>query len=123
MRIIKVETIRYAALPNLLWVQLYSDDGLVGLGETFYLPAAVESIIHDVTAGFILNRDDCSPESVWDQVFSYCNFFGHAGAEMRALSAVDIALWDLLGQTDWPANLSASWWQAERNDSHLQYLR
>ena len=99
MRITKVETIRYAALPNLLWVQLYSDDGLVGLGETFYLPAAVESIIHDVTAAFILNQEDCSPESVWDQVFSYCNFFGHAGAEMRALSAVDIALWDLLGQS------------------------
>ncbi len=98
MRIAKVETIRHAALPNLLWVQLYSDDGLIGLGETFYLPAAVESVIHDVIAAFILNRDDCSPESVWDQVFSYCNFFGHAGAEMRALSAVDIALWDLLGQ-------------------------
>jgi galactonate dehydratase len=99
LRITKVETIRHAALPNLLWVQLYSDDGLVGLGETFYLPAAVESVVHDVVAAFILNRDDCSPESVWDQVFSYCNFFGHAGAEMRALSAVDIALWDLLGQS------------------------
>jgi galactonate dehydratase len=86
-------------LPNLLWVQLHSDDGLIGLGETFYLPAAVESVIHDVIAGFILNRDECSPESVWDEVFSYCNFFGHAGAEMRALSAVDIALWDLLGQS------------------------
>ena len=98
MRITKVETIRHGRLPNLLWVQLYSENGLVGLGETFYLPAAVESVIHDVIAAFLLNRADCSPESIWDQVFSYCNFFGHAGAEMRALSAVDIALWDLLGQ-------------------------
>lgn len=98
MRITKVETIRHGRLPNLLWVQLYAEDGLVGLGETFYLPTAVESIIHDVIAAFILNRANCSPERIWDQVFSYCNFFGHAGAEMRALSAVDIALWDLLGQ-------------------------
>jgi len=98
LRITKVETIRHARLPNLLWVHLYSDNGLVGLGETFYLPAAVDSVIHDVIAAFLLNRSDCSPECIWDQVFSYCNFFGHAGAEMRALSAVDIALWDLLGQ-------------------------
>ena len=67
MRITKVETIRDVALPNLLWVQLYSDDGLVGLGETFYLPAAVESVIHDVIAGLysqsrrLLSRERLGP--------------------------------------------------------------
>jgi galactonate dehydratase len=98
LRVIKIETIRHAGLPNLLWVQLYSEDGLIGLGETFYLPAAVEAVIHDAVAAFVLNQPDCHPEGIWDQVFSYCNFFGHAGAEMRALSAIDIALWDLIGQ-------------------------
>jgi galactonate dehydratase len=98
LRVTKVETIRHTRLPNLLWVQLHSEDGLIGLGETFYLPAAVESVIHDVIAAFVLDRSDCYPESIWEQVFSYCNFFGYAGAEMRALSAVDIALWDLMGQ-------------------------
>jgi galactonate dehydratase len=42
MRIVKVQTIRHTALPHLLWVQIHSDDGLVGLGETYYLPSAVE---------------------------------------------------------------------------------
>lgn len=98
MRIIKVETIRNADLLNVLWVQLHTEDGLIGLGETFYLPGAVEAVIHDLIASFVLGRSACEIESIWDQVFSYCNFFGYAGAEMRALSAIDIALWDLFGQ-------------------------
>lgn len=98
MRIVKVETIRNTDLPNSLWVQVHSEDGLVGLGETFYLPGAIEAVIHDLIATFVLGRSDCETESIWDQVFSYCNFFGYAGSEMRALSAIDIALWDLFGQ-------------------------
>ena len=98
MRIVKVETIRNAALPNVLWVQAHSEDGLIGLGETYYLPGAVEAVIHDVIATFVLGRSGYEIESIWDQVFSYCNFFGYAGTEMRALSALDIALWDVLGQ-------------------------
>src|SRR3984957_11353649 len=98
MRIVKIETIRHTALPNSLWVQIHSDDGKVGLGETFYLPGAVEAVVHDVIVEFVLGRSEYETESIWDEVFSYCNFFGYAGAEMRALSAIDIALWDLAGQ-------------------------
>jgi galactonate dehydratase len=98
MRIVKVQTIRHTALPHLLWVQIHSDDGLVGLGETYYLPSAVEAVIHDAFAEMVLGRSALDIESIWDGAFSYCNFFGHAGAEMRAISAIDIALWDLAGQ-------------------------
>lgn len=55
-------------------------------------------MIHDLIAAFVLGRSGFEIESIWDQVFSYCNFFGYAGVEMRALSALDIALWDALGQ-------------------------
>ncbi len=56
MRIVKVETIRNTALPNVLWVQVHTEDGLVGLGETYYLPGAVEAVIHDLIATFVLGR-------------------------------------------------------------------
>ena len=98
MKITQVETVRYPAQPNILWVRLYTDDGMVGLGETYYLPAAVESVVHDMIADFLLGESPFDRERIWDAVFSWANFFGYAGAEMRALSAVDIALWDLLGQ-------------------------
>ena len=98
MKIVKVETIRNQGFPHLLWVQIHSEDGLVGLGETYYLPTAVEAVIHDAFVNMILGRSALDIESIWDHGFSYCNFFGYAGAEMRAISAVDIALWDLAGQ-------------------------
>ena len=98
MQITRLETIRALDLPNLLWVRVHTADGLVGLGETFYLPAAVEAVVHDFAAPLLLGQSAFDRERHWQALFSYANFFGHAGAEMRAISAIDIALWDLLGK-------------------------
>ena len=98
MRITQVETLRYPAQPNILWVRLHTDNGLIGLGETYYLPGAVEAVIHEMIVDFLVGQSPFDRERIWDSVFSWANFFGYAGAEMRALSAVDIALWDLVGQ-------------------------
>ena len=98
MKIVRVETIRYQPQPNILWVRLHTDTGLIGLGETYYLPAACEAVVHDMIADFVLGQSPHDRESIWEQVFSWANFFGFAGAEMRALSAIDIALWDIVGQ-------------------------
>jgi galactonate dehydratase len=98
MKISKIETVTYTPQPNILWVRLYTDDGLIGLGETYYLPKATEAVVHNMIADFLLGQSPFDVERHWDDVFSWANFFGYAGAEMRALSAVDIALWDLIGQ-------------------------
>ena len=37
---------------HVLWVRLYTDNGLVGLGETWYLPQAVSAVIHDKLRAF-----------------------------------------------------------------------
>ena len=37
MKIVAVETIRVEEFPNLLWLQIRTDEGVVGLGETFFL--------------------------------------------------------------------------------------
>ncbi len=98
LKISKVETIRYNPQPNILWVRLHTDEGPIGLGETYYLPSAVEAIVHDLIADFLLGQSPFDIERHWDAIFSWTNFFGYAGAEMRGVSAVDIALWDLMGQ-------------------------
>jgi galactonate dehydratase len=86
------------ALPNNLWVRIHTDSGLVGLGETYYLPRAVASVVHDIYAPLLLDRDPLDIESHWQNMFALASFCGVMGAEMRALSAIDIALWDLAGQ-------------------------
>ena len=99
MKIIRLETIRAPELPNLIWVRMHTECGLVGLGETFYLPTAVESVVHDFAAPLLLGQSAFDRERHWQALFSCFHFFGHAGAEMRAISAIDIALWDLLGKS------------------------
>ena len=98
MRIVRLETIWFDAQPNTMWLRIHTDEGLVGLGETYYAPRAVSAIIHDVFAGLLLGRSAFDIENHWNNMFSTVNFFGFAGSEARAISAVDVALWDLLGQ-------------------------
>ena len=46
MKVIAIETIRHRRrVANLLWVQVLTDEGVTGLGETFYGPAAAEGHI------------------------------------------------------------------------------
>lgn len=99
MKITRLETIRSSEHPNLLWLRIHTDTGLTGLGETFYIPGAVEAVIHDFAAPLLLGQSAYDRERHWQGLFSYANFFGYAGAEMRAVSAIDIALWDLLGRS------------------------
>ena len=97
MKVTAIETIRLEEFPNLLWVQVHSDQGLTGLGETYFGPGAVEAQIHDFVAPYLLGRDPCAVERHAQHLLGYVGK-GGSGAEMRAASAVDIALWDLWGQ-------------------------
>ena len=57
MKITAIETIRMDERPNLLLVQVHTDQGLIGLGETSRGAAAVEAQIHDLVAPMLLNQD------------------------------------------------------------------
>jgi galactonate dehydratase len=94
-----IETVRWEAQPNLLWVRAHTSMGTIGLGETYYLPGAVERVVHDLAADLFLGEPAGAISQLWSAFFSCTNFFGFAGAEMRALSALDMALWDALGQS------------------------
>jgi len=98
MKINRLQTIWLDEYPNNLWLQIHTDEGLVGLGETYYVPRAIAAVIHDVFSKLLLGREIFDIENHWTNMYSTVSFFGFAGAEMRAISAVDIALWDLLGQ-------------------------
>jgi galactonate dehydratase len=97
VRVAAIESIRWAGQPNAVWVRVTDEAGNVGIGETFYGAAAVESILHELVAPLVLGRPASAERSAWE-LFACASFSGAAGAEMRAFSALDIALWDLLGQ-------------------------
>lgn len=97
MKVTGIETIRLEEFPNLLWVHVETDEGITGLGETFYGAPAAEAHIHTIIAPYLLGQDPLLIERHHANLIGYVGFTG-AGAEQRGRSAVDIALWDLWGK-------------------------
>ena len=105
MRITKVEILKlskgitvHAGLIKWLWVRLHTDEGLIGLGETYPSPGAEGSVVLDSLAPILLGRDPSEIDKLWADMFLAVSYAGWAGAELRAISAIDIALWDLAGK-------------------------
>jgi L-alanine-DL-glutamate epimerase-like enolase superfamily enzyme len=47
---------------------------------------------------FLLGQDPLQIEKIWHSIFERISFAGWSGAEIRAMSTIDIALWDILGK-------------------------
>ncbi len=97
MKITQLETIRLGEFPNIIWVRLHTDEGLVGLGETFMGAAAVEAYLHEWAAPKLLGQDPLAIESRNRDITGYLGWRG-SGVETRGNSAIDIALWDIFGK-------------------------
>lgn len=81
-----------------LWVRIHTDVGLAGLGETYPSPEVEGAVIRRTLAPVLLGRDASQIDRLWADMLEAVSFSGWAGAEMRAISAVDMALWDLAGK-------------------------
>jgi galactonate dehydratase len=97
MKITALETIRLAEFANLLWLKVHTSEGIVGLGETFFFPATVEAYVHEALAPRLIGRDPRQIDKISKALTGYLGFRS-TGAEMRGNSALDIALWDILGK-------------------------
>ncbi|NBE93378.1 mandelate racemase/muconate lactonizing enzyme family protein [Nonomuraea sp. KC401] len=92
-----METVRTRTQSNLCFVRLHTDSGQIGLGETFYGAESVETYLHEQVAPQLVGLADPSPEAVGRLLTPYTGYQG-GGVETRGNGAVDVALWDLLGQ-------------------------
>ncbi len=98
MKITRVDTLRLGEFPNICWLQLHTDDGLVGLGETFMGAAAVEAYLHEWAAQKLIGKDPLAIEARNKDLTGYLGWRG-SGVETRGNSAIDIALWDIFGKS------------------------
>lgn len=97
MKITAIETIRLVERPNLLWVHVETDEGITGLGETFFIAATVETYLHEYVAPRVIGRDPLQIDLLATDLNGYLGFRS-SGAEVRGNSAFDIALWDIFGK-------------------------
>ncbi|MEP3247737.1 MAG: mandelate racemase/muconate lactonizing enzyme family protein [Sneathiella sp.] len=98
MKITRLETLRLGAYPNIIWVQIHTDEGITGLGETFFGATAVEAYIHDWCAPKLIGENPRDIPRLRQKLGDYIGWRG-AGVETRACSAIDIALWDIFAQS------------------------
>ncbi len=94
MKITKVEPL---FLDKFLLVQLHTDEGIVGLGESGswgFLEASAAAI--EKFGRYLIGKDPLLIEHHWQYMYRFSHFRG--SAIMGALSALDIALWDIAGK-------------------------
>ena len=65
MLIDKIETIRIPEHPNLIWVKIYNNEGLFGLGETWFGAEAIEADIHSRLAPLLLGQNPTQIEYIY----------------------------------------------------------
>jgi L-rhamnonate dehydratase len=78
-------------------VEVEADDGTVGVGVSTGGPPACW-IVEQHLARFVEGQDPRRIELIWDQLWRATMFYGRKGLVLNAISAVDLALWDLLGR-------------------------
>jgi len=97
VKVSALETLQLAEFPNVLWLRVHTDEGLVGLGETFFGASTVAAYVHETIAPYLLGKDPLQIDRHARQLYGYLGF-NSTGAEARGNSALDIALWDIFGK-------------------------
>jgi L-rhamnonate dehydratase len=80
-----------------LVVEVEAEDGTVGVGVSTGGPPACWLVEHHL-ARFVEGQRADQVELMWDQMWRATLFYGRKGLVVNAISAVDLALWDLLGR-------------------------
>ena len=101
MTVPMADAIHYMPERPTLLVQVHTDAGLVGLGEAAAYGGFLESTEALITGELrrtILGQDPFRVEKLWQMMATRAQQRGRRGMLMMAISGVDIALWDIIGQ-------------------------
>src|SRR5215472_4957795 len=82
-----------------LVVEIFTDNGLVGLGNAALAPQITKQIIDLYLKPLLIGLDPWETELLWQRMYRKTMAFGRKGIGMVAISAVDLALWDLIGKS------------------------
>lgn len=82
-------------------LSLETDEGVTGEGFLFTLNAARLKAFYEMTRGlshFVVGRDPHYVSGIWADIWNEINPTGHKGVTISALSAIDMACWDIIGK-------------------------
>lgn len=83
-----------------MFVEVITDEGLVGIGTHCHSlpPKLFKAAVEDLK-DLIVGEDPFFIERIWEKIYHATIRYGRRGVVIGALSAIDIALWDLMGKS------------------------
>lgn len=79
-------------------VEVETDAGITGVGHGNWATGAIATIVEETLSKLIVGEDPHEREKLWDVMYRATIPFGRKGAAVEAISAVDLALWDIAGK-------------------------
>ena len=96
MKITQVECLILDGYPI---VRIYTDEGLVGIGECFRrLPEVIKITIDNIITPVLIGKDPVETETRWQEMIRATSASDMGGAVYCAVAGLDIAMWDLKGK-------------------------
>lgn len=87
---------------NAVLVRITTDNGIQGVGEvgeSAFLPRAVEKMVEDRLRPMLLGEDPFDVEKLWQKMYVRSAHWGRKGVAIPVISGLEIALWDIMGKT------------------------
>ena len=81
-----------------LIVEVFTDGGHVGIGNAALAPRLTKAAIDTYLKPLLIGKDPFDTEFLWQHMYRRTMAWGRKGIGMTAISAVDIAIWDILGK-------------------------
>ena len=107
-QILRVESVQQktASCQDVVMVRVRTDDGLEGVGEADASPEVIKAIIdapfsHNIACGLreiLIGENPLETEQLWQKMYRRTMYYGRSSVTICAMSAVDMALWDLKGK-------------------------
>lgn len=79
-------------------MEIQTDSGHTGIGNVALAPRIAKQIIDQYLVPLVMDADPFDTEYLWQRMYRSTLAWGRKGIGMAAISAVDIALWDLMGK-------------------------
>jgi L-alanine-DL-glutamate epimerase-like enolase superfamily enzyme len=92
------ETMGTFTFHGWLIVEIFTDQGLVGIGNAALAPFVTKQLIDQYLAPLLIGQDPWDSEFLWQHMYRKTMAFGRKGVALVAISALDIAIWDLMGK-------------------------
>ena len=81
-----------------LTCEITTDDGTIGIGNAALAPSLVKKAIDDYYSPLVIGEDPFDYAYIWEKMYRRTHAWGRKGIGMVAISAIDIAIWDLMGK-------------------------